>query len=236
MERMFRDLERQDMESRRQYYYLINSHEETLKELLSDKNWSNVTIEQAVTKSLIRRMINHFRIENDQKNKIGRLKLGVGVAGTYFEDILAVYLRSYLRSRVSAVEILLNKTLEKRTVPDITVTKSGKIAAFLELKSNFNWHRGDHWPDINRKYLVFRKYVGLHAIFVIVLSKAMLKDESLDRFKGGCQVEKSNICVLMEDHPSEATEEKVCEPIEPLLEKLHSILESTKWNEKEKEA
>jgi hypothetical protein len=175
-------------------------------------------------------MIQHFAIENEQKSKVGRLKLGVGIAGTYFEDILAMYLRSYLSPRTSGVKAHLGKTLAKAAVPDITTTKNGRNVAFIELKSNFNWHRQDHWRDINRKYEVYRKYVGQDAIFVVVLSKALLKDEPLVDFKKGCKVEERNICVLMEEHPGSvfhgtpvATEPKVCEPIEPLFERIGSL-------------
>lgn len=138
------------------FSYLNDEFEPQMEDLLSSGNWHKVGQNRKLTWFLVGLMIRFYEMENEQKERLNREQLTTGLAGNYFENMVALLLRAFLKTRFAKLRVAINKRVRKGFKPDISIWMDEKPVAVLELKLHFNWRRDN---DINSEHFRFKDFL-----------------------------------------------------------------------------
>ena len=235
----FNELLEKESSFRSGYYsYLDGEFEPALVDLLSPKNWNKVKRKSQLTKFLAGLMIRFYGTENRQKAKINREQLTTGLGGDYYENMIALFLRAFLRSRFIDIGVSINKKICKGFIPDVAVWMNDKPIAALELKLHFNWRRdndenSDHFrfKDLlaKKRSRIYSKLGGDDRVFVLVLSRSMLDRETEREFRKNFPFRKNRLFVVLHRNPRDLgtnpnLDEEIIDHIEDLFEDVADLI------------
>ncbi len=243
------ELDTQNANKRRKFYEEFNASEDSINDLLQNKNWDLIKNRKLLTKSILRRHVNFFAIEREQSNHIGRVNLGVSSVA-YFENLVGFYLRAFLKTRIQNIRIDICKQLTNKRlrdmgyknvrvkskggpIPDITIVKNKRIKAILELEFQFGRRRNQPFKSINDKFEIYQKITGgKEGIFEIIFTLSNYKPiNNVDDFKSRCKVLNDRICIISRSHPLDlenfsetALEDNVVDSIEVIFDEICKII------------